>query len=84
MIDIDEGDVVCYYAMSKYRRIQMNVKIDPDWITTKEAMQLTGYSQEYIRVLLRDNKVESSKIGSNWFVSRKSLMEYFKRQEDRR
>jgi excisionase family DNA binding protein len=53
-----------------------------DWLTTTEAARLTGYNIQYIRRLVRSNKVESKKWGRDWMISRASLLAY--RTEDQR
>lgn len=52
-----------------------------DWITTQEAAKLTGYDREYIRRLVRSNKVEARKFGTIWQVSQKSLTSYLQDSE---
>ena len=49
-----------------------------DWITTTEAVNLTGYSQEYIRRILRTGKIKGRKWGRDWMVDRDSLVEYMR------
>lgn len=52
------------------------------WITTQEAAELTGYSAEYIRRLLRLGRLERKKWGNQWMVSREALLEYKAQMED--
>ena len=52
-----------------------------EWITTTEAAKLSGYNVEYIRRLLRTNKLRSRKFGPVWQVSRAALSEYTKEVE---
>jgi excisionase family DNA binding protein len=47
-----------------------------DWITTKEAAGLTGYSVQYIRRLVRQGRVVAKKWLRDWAVSRQSLLDY--------
>ena len=47
-----------------------------DWITTEEAVNLTGYSGEQIRRLARAGKITSKKFGPVWMISQASLLEY--------
>ena len=49
-----------------------------DWISTHEASQLSGYSLQYLRRLIRKSKVLADKKGNNWWVDRKSLLTYIK------
>jgi len=48
-----------------------------EWITTREAAEIANTSQDYIRILVRDGKVNAKKFGSTWMVDSKSLQQYF-------
>lgn len=62
----------------------MNV-IDQDWITTAEAAALTGYTQEYIRKLARDETIKSAKIGERTtLISKEDLLRYYNKQQERK
>ncbi|MBK8781661.1 MAG: hypothetical protein IPO22_07595 [Anaerolineales bacterium] len=52
-----------------------------DWLTTYEAVQLSGYELDYIRKLVRAQKITGRKWGQSWQVSRKSLQEFIKNRE---
>ncbi len=52
-----------------------------DWLTTYEAVQLSGYELDYIRKLVRAKKIRGRKWGQSWQVSRKSLQEFLKGRE---
>jgi len=52
-----------------------------DWLTTYEAAQISGYNPDYIRQLIRADKVIGRKWGLSWQVQRKSLLEYMKTAE---
>jgi excisionase family DNA binding protein len=52
-----------------------------DWLTTYEAVQLSGYELDYIRKLIRAQKIMGRKWGQSWQVSRKSLQEFIKNRE---
>jgi excisionase family DNA binding protein len=52
-----------------------------DWLTTYEAVQLSGYELDYIRKLVRAQKIMGRKWGQSWQVSRKSLQEFLKNRE---
>ena len=41
-----------------------------DWISTKDAAELTGYNEQHIRRLLRSKLVEGKKWGRDWMVSK--------------
>ncbi len=44
-----------------------------EWITTKEAADLTGYNQEYIRQMIRAGRIDAEKKGRDWWVDRHSI-----------
>jgi excisionase family DNA binding protein len=44
-----------------------------EWITTKEAADLTGYNQEYIRQMIRSDRIVAEKKGRDWWVDRASI-----------
>jgi hypothetical protein len=50
--------------------------IEKDWLTTKQAAELSGYNIETIRRLLRGGKVQAEKFSFVWMISRKSLLDY--------
>ena len=43
-----------------------------DWITTTEAVTLSGYHVDHIRRLLKSGEVNGQKWGREWQVSRSS------------
>lgn len=48
-----------------------------DWISTKEASEVSGYSIEYIRKLARDDKIKNMKVGDfQILINRQSLKDY--------
>ena len=58
-----------------------------DWLTSYEAARVSGYNPDYIRQLIRSQKVVGRKWGYTWQVSRLSLHEYIsksKKQGERR
>lgn len=52
-----------------------------DWLTTFEAATVSGYNPDYIRQLIRSNKVQGRKWGLSWQVNRRSLEDYLKTAE---
>jgi hypothetical protein len=52
-----------------------------DWLTTYEAVQISGYELDYIRKLVRARKITGRKWGQSWQVSRKSLQAFIKNRE---
>lgn len=49
-----------------------------DWITIKEAAEVTGYAADYIRDLAREGKIAARKIATVWLVSRKNLLAHMR------
>ncbi len=52
-----------------------------DWITTTEAVKLSGYHIDYIRKLIKAGKVRGQKWGQQWQVSRSSLLAHITKTE---
>jgi excisionase family DNA binding protein len=48
----------------------------PDWITASEAAELSGYHPEYIRRLIRRNRVYAEKKGWQWWIDRDRFREF--------
>jgi len=53
-----------------------------DWITTREATELSGYHPDHLRRLIRDGSISARKFGIVWQVSRQSLLDYLKEAQD--
>ena len=53
-----------------------------DWLTTYEAVRISGYELDYVRKLVRAKKIVGRKWGQSWQVSQKSLMEFLKTREE--
>jgi len=47
-----------------------------EWITTQEAADLTGYSVQYLRRIIRQGRIKARKWVSAWMVDRKALLDY--------
>ncbi len=47
-----------------------------DWITTQEAAELSGYHVNYLRWLIREERIKARRISFLWFVNRQSLLDY--------
>lgn len=52
-----------------------------EWITTNETVELSGYNAEYIRRLVRRNKIKAQKFGSVWQIDKSSLLNYMQESE---
>ncbi|HFD39695.1 MAG TPA: DNA-binding protein [Anaerolineae bacterium] len=53
----------------------------PHWITTEEAVQISGYHPEYVRRLARQGKIGAVRKGRDWWIDRNALQEYLKDKE---
>jgi len=51
---------------------------DSDWLTVKEAANLSGYNAEYLRRLIRNQKIKFRKISFIYQVNRESLLKYLR------
>lgn len=50
------------------------------YISLSDASKNTPYSQEYLSLLARKGKLQSKKIGRNWFTTHDAIDEYLKQQ----
>lgn len=50
-----------------------------DWITTAEAVQLSGYTRKHIARLLAAGSVKGQRFGRAWQVDRVSLLAYVRK-----
>jgi hypothetical protein len=46
------------------------------WVNTTEGAALTGYAQGTVRMLARTHRVTARKVGRDWLVERRGLLEY--------
>ena len=49
-----------------------------EWITTKEAAKLTGYSSVTLRQFAREGRIKGRKWGRDWFLEKASVLAYAK------
>ena len=47
-----------------------------EWITTKEAAELTGYNVIYLRQLIKREQLQARKLGRDWFLHKEKLLAY--------
>jgi excisionase family DNA binding protein len=52
-----------------------------EWITTKQAAELSGYHANHIRRLIRTREIRAQKFGEVWQVDRRSLLAYVRNAE---
>ena len=58
-----------------------------EFITVRTAAEFSGYNQQYLRRLLRENILKSKRLGQLWLIERKGFVEYLKhakRSNDKR
>jgi len=53
-----------------------------EWVTTTDACQISGYSEQYLRRLLRAEKINAHKFGTIWQVDKESLLAYLSAADD--
>jgi len=53
-----------------------------DWITTKEAAELTGYSSVTFRQFAREGRIKARKWGRDWFLHKESVLNYVNEMEN--
>lgn len=46
------------------------------WLTVREASDVSGYAEEYIRKLVRQKDIEAERKTFGWLINRQSLMDY--------
>lgn len=47
-----------------------------DWIDVGSASQVSGYTPDYLRTLMREKRIKGEKRGTMWWINRDSLKEY--------
>lgn len=52
-----------------------------DWLTVREAAEMSGYHPEHITRLIRQGKLTAKKFSIVWQVNRESLLEYIASQK---
>ncbi len=64
-------------------RKRSDAPIADEWITTREAAQVSGYNPVHLRTLIRNGRIKGRKYFVVWQVSRQSLIAYLREQEKR-
>ena len=57
------------------------------FITVRTASEISGYNQQYLRRLLRENILKSKRLGQLWLIERNGFVEYLnhaKQSNDKR
>ena len=58
-----------------------------EYITVRFAANFSGYNQQYLRRLLRENVFRSTRIGQLWLIERDDFLKYLanaKQSDDKR
>lgn len=76
------NDFILFVGRSLERTINLYFeaipKIKENFISLKEASELSDYSAEYLNVMARRGVIPAFKIRRNWLVSKRSFLEYLK------
>ena len=54
-----------------------------DWISISDASKQTGYTEDYLRTLIRQKRINARKVVIVWLVSQSSLSAYLREQGKR-
>lgn len=52
-----------------------------DWLSTQEAVKLSGYHPDHIRRLIRSGEVIARKWGNAWMINQESFLQYLHKME---
>ena len=54
----------------------------PEWISAKEAAELSGYNLKYLRRVVQHGKIRAEKKGGHdWWIDKASLQAYIKQMK---
>ena len=59
----------------------MEVKVTVNMISTRQASELSGYSERHLRLLATLGRISGQKIAGVWLLDRDSVVEYGRRGE---
>ena len=59
----------------------MSELVAQGWVNTREAAELTGYTADYVRQLIKREHIMAQKVGRDWYVSLSSLLAYKRQME---
>ncbi|HEX5774364.1 MAG TPA: hypothetical protein VFY28_00160, partial [Candidatus Paceibacterota bacterium] len=62
----------------------MNPLLEKNLISTKEASVLSGYHSDYLARMARTGKIVGTQVGRTWLVSRDSVEQFMREQEERK
>lgn len=52
-----------------------------EYITSSRAAEITGYAQDYVGELARSKSISARKMGRNWMIQKKSILEHKKEKD---
>jgi excisionase family DNA binding protein len=75
---------VCTMLKSSHTYYQLWDKSMPEWpsYTIKEASEKTGYNEEHLRRLIRQGRIEATKVGPTYLIPAQSLEKYMAEIKD--
>jgi excisionase family DNA binding protein len=56
--------------------------MEPEWLTTIEACEISGYTPQHVRYLIRSGKIQGRRWGRDWQVAKQSLLDYLQQSEE--
>jgi len=56
--------------------------IRDEWITPAEAVELSGFQLEYVRMLCRKGRLETIKASRDWLIRRSSLEAHLEKMRE--
>ena len=62
--------------LAKLFRSRHDIAMNEDDITTDEAAKLSGFTEQYIRKLIRAGRLEGKKVRRDWILRRDSLLKF--------
>ena len=52
-----------------------------EWVTTKEASNLTGYTADYFRKAIKRERLHGEKHGRDWFLRKAEVLAYAEKMQ---
>jgi len=62
--------------IDKLFRTNYDSTMNEGYMTTDEAAKLSGFTEQYIRKLIREKKIQGEKVRRDWILSRDSLEKF--------
>lgn len=53
-----------------------------EWLTTKEAAELTGYTTSYIRKAIYRGRLTGKKLGRDWILKKDEVLAYAEKMKE--